>query len=109
MCLTRFSADTRLFVVHRRVALQPSSKASYVALDEDAGPSKLAAINKHRLWTLSEDHFLELIRRVGPSGMECGTGAKGAGLDEKFRKKMEQEGEAIRSATREVGKGRLKR
>lgn len=79
-----------------RVTLQPSSKTSYVVLGDNAGPSKLAAIKKHGLKTLSEDAFLALIgSRVGPSG----TGGS-AQLDQKTRKKMEKEEEAIREAAR---------
>ncbi|KAI6149861.1 replication factor RFC1 C terminal domain-containing protein [Pisolithus tinctorius] len=110
--LTSFSRQEAVDLAKRfggRVTLQPSSKTSYVVLGEDAGPSKLAAIKKHGLRTLSEDEFLELIgTRVGPSGMEGGASAKGAGLDEKFRKKMEREQEAIRSAAREMEKREIK-
>ncbi|KAI6010360.1 replication factor RFC1 C terminal domain-containing protein [Pisolithus microcarpus] len=106
--LSSFSRQEAVDLAKRfggRVTLQPSSKTSYVVLGEDAGPSKLAAIKKHGLQTLSEDSFLELIgTRVGPSG----THAKGAGLDEKFRKKMEREEEAIRSAAREMEKREVK-
>jgi replication factor C subunit 1 len=64
---------------------QPSSKTSYVVLGENAGPSKLAAIKKNGLKTLSEDEFLELIgSRVGPSG-------QGKALDPKLKQKMEKE------------------
>ncbi|KAI6117459.1 replication factor RFC1 C terminal domain-containing protein [Pisolithus croceorrhizus] len=100
--LTSFSRQEAVDLAKRfggRVTLQPSSKTSYVVLGEDAGPSKLAAIKKHGLPTLSEDGFLELIgTRVGPT----------AGLDEKFRKKMEREEEAIRSAAREMEKREIK-
>ncbi|KAI6112589.1 replication factor RFC1 C terminal domain-containing protein [Pisolithus sp. B1] len=110
--LTSFSRQEAVDLAKRfggRVTLQPSSKTSYVVLGEDAGPSKLAAIKKHGLPTLSEDGFLELIgTRVGPSGLKSGTDAKAAGLDEKFRKKMEREEEAIRSAAREMEKREIK-
>jgi replication factor C subunit 1 len=78
-----------------RVTGQPSSKTSYVVLGSDAGPSKLAAIKKHGLKTLSEDAFLELIatRVVGEGG-----------YDEKTKKKMEKEEEAIRAGARELEK-----
>ncbi|KAI6041918.1 replication factor RFC1 C terminal domain-containing protein [Pisolithus marmoratus] len=110
--LSSFSRQEAIDLAKRfggRVTLQPSSKTSYVVLGEDAGPSKLAAIKKHGLRTLSEDQFLELIgTRVGPSGMEGGAGAKGARLDQKFMKKMEREEEAIRSAAREMEKREIK-
>jgi replication factor C subunit 1 len=78
-----------------RVTGQPSSKTSYVVLGSDAGPSKLAAIKKHGLKTLSEDAFLELIatRVVGEDG-----------YDAKTKKKMEEEEEAIRAGARELEK-----
>lgn len=90
---------------HSRVTLQPSSKTSFVVLGENAGPSKLAAITKHGLRTISEDEFLELIgTRVGPSGA-AGAGSSGANaLDEKTRKKMEKEEQAIKNAAREMEK-----
>ena len=90
---------------HSRVTLQPSSKTSFVVLGENAGPSKLAAIKKHGLRTLSEDEFLELIgTRVGPSGVG-GAGSSGASaLDEKARKKMEKDEQAIKNAAKEMEK-----
>ena len=92
---TECSADP----FRRRVTLQPSSKTSYVVLGDNAGPSKLAAIKKHGLTTLSEDEFLNLIgTRVGPGG------PGGAKLDDKTRKKMDKEKEAIKSAAMELEK-----
>lgn len=62
-------------------------------MGDNAGPSKLAAIKKHGIQTLSEDEFLVLIgTRVGPGA------SGGVQLDEKTRKKMEKEKEAIRAA-----------
>ena len=79
--------------VGRRVTGQPSSKTSYVVVGEDAGPSKLKAIAKNNLKTLDEDGFLDLIatRVTDPSS-----------LDDKTRKKMQKEEEAIRQAAREM-------
>ena len=79
--------------VDRRVTGQPSSKTSYVVVGEDAGPSKLKAIAKNNLKTLDEDGFLDLIatRVTDPSS-----------LDDKTRKKMQKEEEAIRQAAREM-------
>lgn len=78
---------------YRRVVGQPSSKTSYVVLGSDAGPSKLKAIEKNKLQTLDEDGFLNLIatRVVDESA-----------LDDKARKKIEKEKEAIRDSAKEM-------
>ena len=76
-----------------RVVGQPSSKTSYVVVGEDAGPSKLAAIKKNNLKTLNEDQFLELIRTRVPDE---------SSLDEKTRKRIQKEKEAIRDAAKEM-------
>lgn len=79
----------------RRVVGQPSSKTNYVVLGDNAGPSKLAAINKHNLKTLSEDEFLNLIAtRKGPGD--------GKGLSEKEKKKKDKEEKAIRDSVKEM-------
>lgn len=76
---------------------QPSSKTNFVVLGDNAGPSKLNAIKKHGINTLSEDEFLNLIAtRKGPGN--------GKGLDEKTKKKMEKEQEAIKQAVKEMEK-----
>ena len=75
---------------------QPSSKTDFVVLGDNAGPSKLAAIKKHGLRTLSEDEFLNLI------GTRKGLG--NGKVDDKTKKKMEKEQEAIRQAAREMEK-----
>lgn len=73
---------------------QPSSKTDYVVLGDNAGPSKIAAIKKHGIRTVSEDEFLNLIAtRKG-----LGNGK----IDEKTKKKMEKEQEAIKQAAREM-------
>ncbi|KAI0254199.1 replication factor RFC1 C terminal domain-containing protein [Lactifluus subvellereus] len=78
-----------------RVVGQPSSKIDYVVLGDNAGPSKLAAIKKHNLKTLSEDEFLNLIAtRKGPGD--------GKGLSEKEKKKKEKEEKAIRDSAKEI-------
>ncbi|KAH9978130.1 replication factor RFC1 C terminal domain-containing protein [Lactifluus volemus] len=62
--LSSFSRDEASDIAKRfcgRVVGQPSSKTDYVILGDNAGPSKLAAIKKHNLKTLSEDEFLDLI------------------------------------------------
>jgi hypothetical protein len=74
---------------------QPSSKTDYVVLGDNAGQSKLAAIKKHNLRTLSEDEFLDLIAtRKGPGD--------GKGLSEKEKKKREKEEKAIRDSAKEM-------
>ena len=74
---------------------QPSSKTDYVVLGDNAGQSKLAAIKKHNLRTLSEDEFLNLIAtRNGPGD--------GKGLSEKEKKKREKEEKAIRDSAKEM-------
>lgn len=67
-----------------------------MVLGSNAGPSKLAAIKKHGLTTLSEDQFLDLIatREVG--------GKNGKGYDAKTKKKIEKEEEAIRKGAKEL-------
>ncbi|KAF7984338.1 hypothetical protein HWV62_15345 [Athelia sp. TMB] len=97
--LSSFSRDEALELAKRfggRVTGQPSSKTSYVVLGSDAGPAKLAVIKKYNLNTLSEDQFLELIatREVG--------GKNGEGYDEKTKKKMEKDAEAIRKGAKEL-------
>ena len=77
----------------RRVVGQPSSRTSYVVVGADAGPSKLKAIEKNKLPTLDEDGFLDLLatRKVDTSK-----------LDDKTRKKIEKEQEAIRQSAKEM-------
>lgn len=73
---------------------QPSSKTDYVVLGEDAGPKKLEAIKKHKLVTLDEDGFLNLIAtRKG-----LGNGK----IDDKTKKKMEKEEAEIKKAAKEM-------
>jgi replication factor C subunit 1 len=74
---------------------QPSSKTNYVVLGDNAGQSKLAAIKKHNLKTLTEDEFLNLIAtRKGPGD--------GKGLNEKEKKKKDKEEKAIRDSAKEM-------
>ena len=74
---------------------QPSSKTDYVVLGDSAGQSKLAAIKKHNLKSLSEDEFLNLIAtRKGPGN--------GKGLSEKEKKKKDKEEKAIRDSAKEM-------
>ncbi|KAG1861651.1 replication factor RFC1 C terminal domain-containing protein [Suillus subluteus] len=95
--LSGFSRDEAIDLAKRfggRVVGQPSSKTSFVVLGDNAGPSKLNAIKKHQLKTLSEDEFLDLIAtRQGP-----GDGK----LDEKTKKKMAKEQETIKQAAKEL-------
>ncbi|KAF7301137.1 Replication factor C subunit 1 [Mycena indigotica] len=95
--LSSFSRDEIAEAAKRyggRVVGQPSGKTDFVVLGENAGPSKLNAIKKHGLKTLSEDQFLDLIRTRPGSGK----------LDEKAAKKLEKEQEAIKSAAKEMEK-----
>ncbi|KAF8994582.1 replication factor RFC1 C terminal domain-containing protein [Cyathus striatus] len=97
--LSSFSRDEAFDLAKRfgaRVVLQPSSKTDFVVLGENAGPSKLAAINKHNIRTLNEDEFLELI----------GTrkGLSDGNVDDKTRKKIEKEQADIQKAAREMEK-----
>ncbi|KAK0490419.1 replication factor RFC1 C terminal domain-containing protein [Armillaria novae-zelandiae] len=97
--LSSFSREEATDLAKRfggRVVGQPSSRTDFVVLGDNAGPSKLAAIAKHKIKTVSEDEFLDLIAtRKGP-----GNGK----LDEKTRKKMEKEQEAIKNAAKEMEK-----
>ncbi|KAK7061194.1 replication factor C subunit 1 [Favolaschia claudopus] len=95
--LSSFSRDEALDIAKRfggRVVGSPSSKTDYVVLGDNAGPSKLAAIKKHGLKTLNEDQFLNLIATRKGSGK----------LDEKTRKKMEKDREAIETAAKDMEK-----
>ncbi|KAI0092881.1 DNA replication factor C, large subunit [Irpex rosettiformis] len=92
--LSAFSREEAVDLAKRfggRVVGQPSSKTSYVILGADAGPSKLAAIKKHGLQTLDEDGFLNLIATRVPDIN-----------DDKLKKKLEKEKEAIRQAANEM-------
>ncbi|CDO76341.1 hypothetical protein BN946_scf185011.g5 [Trametes cinnabarina] len=94
--LSSLSRDEAIELAKRyggRVVGQPSSKTSYVVVGADAGPSKLKAIEKNKLKTLDEDGFLNLIatRVVDESA-----------LDDKTRKKMKKEQEAIRENAKEM-------
>ncbi|KAF9457260.1 replication factor RFC1 C terminal domain-containing protein [Collybia nuda] len=101
--LSSFSRDEAIDLAKRfggRVVGQPSSKTDYVVLGDNAGPSKLAAIKKHGIRTCSEDEFLNLIAtRKG-----LGNGK----IDEKTKKKLEKEQQAIKEAAREMEKREAK-
>ncbi|KAI0337342.1 DNA replication factor C, large subunit [Trametopsis cervina] len=92
--LSAFSREEAIDLAKRfggRVVTQPSSRTSYVVLGSDAGPSKLAAIKKHGLQTLDEDGFLDLIATRVPDMS-----------DQKLKKKLEKEEDAIRQAANEM-------
>ncbi|KAI0915526.1 hypothetical protein AcW1_004031 [Taiwanofungus camphoratus] len=96
--LSSFSREEIIELAKRfggRVTLQPSSKTSYVVLGSDSGPSKLAAIKKNNLKTLDEDQFLELIATRVPDPSK---------LDDKTKKKMAKERDAIRQGAAEMEK-----
>jgi replication factor C subunit 1 len=63
-------------------------------LGEDAGPKKLAAIQKHGIKTINEDEFLNLIATRKGLG-------KGK-VDDKTRKKLEKEQHEIKKAAKEM-------
>ena len=68
-----------------------------MVVGNDAGPSKLKAIEKHNLPVLDEDGFMKLIAtRKGPSA--------GGKIDDKTRKKMEKEEEEIKQGAKELAK-----
>lgn len=97
--LTSFSRDEASDIAKRfggRVVLQPSSKTDFVVLGEDAGPKKLEAIKKHKLKTLDEDGFLNLI--ATRKGLGDGK------IDEKTKKKLEKEQKDIQKAAKEMEK-----
>ncbi|KAF8075799.1 replication factor RFC1 C terminal domain-containing protein [Lyophyllum atratum] len=97
--LSSFSREEAIDLAKRfggRVVGQPSSKTDYVVLGDSAGPSKLAAIKKHGIRTVNEDEFLNLI------GTRKGLG--NGKVDDKTKKKMEKEQEAIKQAAREMEK-----
>ncbi|GJJ07431.1 hypothetical protein Clacol_001633 [Clathrus columnatus] len=91
--LTSLGRDEAIDLAKRyggRVTGQPSSKTSYVVIGEDAGPSKLNAIKKHKLSTLNEDEFLNLIAT-----------RKGI-IDKKTMEKLEKENAKIRQDAKEM-------
>ena len=93
--LSSLSRDEAIDLAKRyggRVVLQPSSKTNYVVLGDNAGPSKIKAIEKHKLPTLDEDAFLNLI------------GTRKGVTDEKTKAKMEKEEQKIREAAKEMEK-----
>ncbi|KAG0151395.1 hypothetical protein CROQUDRAFT_719858 [Cronartium quercuum f. sp. fusiforme G11] len=72
-----------------RVTTSPSSKTSYVVVGSDAGPKKLELIAKHKIKTLTEDEFLELI------------GSRSASeVDPKTLKKQEEEIKKVKAAAK---------
>ena len=85
---------TWLTPLSSRVTGQPSGKTDYVVLGDNAGDSKLRAIKKHGLKTLTEDEFLALIGSRNKDGK--------VKVDEKTRKKMEKEQAEIEKAAAEL-------
>jgi len=75
-----------------RVTTSPSSKTSFVVLGSDAGPKKLEMIKKHKLKTITEDEFLNLIASK-PSGE----------LDAKTLKKQEEEVRKVEQVAKSLG------
>ncbi|EIW68022.1 hypothetical protein TREMEDRAFT_32699, partial [Tremella mesenterica DSM 1558] len=88
--LTSLGRDEAIELAKRysgRVTGAPSSKTSYVIVGENAGKSKMDAIQKKNIPTLTEDEFLDLIRT-----------RHGAELDEKQLKAQEKEQKKIEEA-----------
>lgn len=78
-----------------KVTGAPSSKTSYVVLGGDAGPSKLATIQKHNLKTINEEGLFELIRRLPANGGD----GKAA---EKHEAKLKADEEKIKAMAAEI-------
>ncbi|SCV71538.1 BQ2448_3126 [Microbotryum intermedium] len=76
-----------------RVTSAPSSKTSFIVLGQDAGPKKLEMIKKHKLKTLNEDTFLELIGKR-PSGA----------ADPKFKEQQKKEEAKVQDMVKEMSK-----
>lgn len=81
---------------HSRIVGAPSGKTDYVVLGENAGPSKLAKIEKlkedpkNHLQVIDEDQFLELIRtREGE-------------LDDKQKKALEKAEKQVLETAKEL-------
>lgn len=75
-----------------RVTGAPSSKTSYVVLGSDPGPKKLEMIAKHKLKTVNEDGFLELIGSR-PSGAD----------DPKFVEQKKKEEAKVKEDAKKIG------
>ena len=78
-----------------KVTGAPSSKTSYVILGGDAGPSKLATIQKHNLKTINEEGLFELIRRLPANGGD----GKAA---EKHEAKVKADEEKVKAMAAEI-------
>ncbi|KAL4793282.1 replication factor RFC1 C terminal domain-containing protein [Aspergillus venezuelensis] len=78
-----------------KVTTAPSGKTSFVVLGSDAGPSKLATIQKFNLKTINEEGLFELIRRLPPNGGD----GKAA---EKYEAKKKADEEKIRQMAAEI-------
>lgn len=87
--LSREEAQTLCKRYGGRVTTSPSSKTSYVVLGSDAGAKKLEVIAKHKITTLTEDEFLELIGTRSASE-----------IDPKVLKKQQDEIKKIKQAAK---------
>ncbi|PGH23457.1 hypothetical protein AJ80_02410 [Polytolypa hystricis UAMH7299] len=85
-----------------KVVGAPSSKTSYVVLGGDAGPKKLATIQKFKLKTINEDGLFELIRRLPANGGD----GKAA---EQYEAKRKQEELKIKEMAAEIDREEKKR
>ncbi|KAL5512207.1 hypothetical protein ACEPAG_3492 [Sanghuangporus baumii] len=98
--LSSLSRDEAVDLAKRyggRVVGQPSSKTSFVVVGDNAGPSKLAAIEKHKLRKINEDDFLNLIATRSSDS-----------ADDKTKAKMRQEEQKMRKAAEEMEKAERK-
>ncbi|WAQ87077.1 hypothetical protein PtA15_7A807 [Puccinia triticina] len=90
--LTREDAQALAKRYGGRVTTSPSSKTSFVVLGSDAGPKKLEMIKKHKIKTITEDEFLNLI------------GSKPSGeVDAKTLKKQEEEVKKVEQVAKLLG------
>lgn len=78
-----------------KVTGAPSGKTSYVVLGGDAGPSKLATIQKFKLKSINEEGLFELIRRLPANGGD----GKAA---EKHEAKRKADEEKVRAMAAEI-------
>ncbi|EJD00743.1 DNA replication factor C, large subunit [Fomitiporia mediterranea MF3/22] len=105
--LSSLSRDEAVDLAKRyggRVVLQPSSKTSYVVVGDNAGPSKLAAIDKHKLRKINEDEFLDLIATRSSDDADDKTKTKLAKEEAEMRRAAEEMARAERKAEKERAK-----
>ena len=105
--LSSLSRDEAVDLAKRyggRVVGQPSSKTSFVVVGDNAGPSKLAAIDKHKLRKINEDEFLNLIATRSSDSADDKTKAKLAKEEQQMRKAAEEMEKLERKEAKERAK-----